>query len=172
MSFHALGRLVRWLVIVIVIALIAFFGGIAAWNKAIIPAWEYAADPTWEWIREPHHVNKDVHVVSPTPIPTAQPTQAPKPTVEKAEDDTPSVDDITVGSADSIDGASTDVGVAHTYQWATGDILGDGSCYMQVSGPDDSLDLPTNHGAVAQSDFVAGSPAVFEIGRASCRERV
>lgn len=74
----------------------------------------------------------------------------------------PSLDSITVGSSDTSSGASTDVGVAHVYQWATGDILGDGSCYMQVSGPDQPLDLPSKHGTVAQGDFTAGSPEVYD----------
>lgn len=71
------------------------------------------------------------------------------------------LDSITVNSTGT-NGSSTDVGVAHVYQWATGDILGDGSCYMQVSGPDQPLNLPPKHGTVAQGDFTAGSPEVYD----------
>jgi hypothetical protein len=57
---------------------------------------------------------------------------------------------------------SSEVGVAHTYEWATGDVLGDGSCYVMISQPDQSLSLPSNHGTVAQDNFIAGSPAVYD----------
>jgi len=190
--------------IIALIALVAFYSIEIVVNHAVIPIGDHYGRPAHDWAlssdhRDPVRNNGDNKTTAPTPTATAIPTEAPKPTEAAEATDTAqdscltnaqkamvgqstlpdyvkdkaasmqATDPLCASAQEAITKLSgspssntTEAGVAHTYEWATGDVLGDGSCYMMISQPDQSLNLPSNHGTVAQDNFIAGSPAVYD----------